>query len=78
MKTNRVCLVCYISTVRLEVGVNAIFFIPWQKFLKASSNQIESLPDLISIFWKTHLREVDFSDNVLKELPSYMFELEVQ
>ena len=33
---------------------------------------------MISIFWRTHLREVDFSDNALKELPSYIFELEVQ
>uniref|UniRef100_A0A671SI20 non-specific serine/threonine protein kinase n=1 Tax=Sinocyclocheilus anshuiensis TaxID=1608454 RepID=A0A671SI20_9TELE len=39
-------------------------------------NQIEFLPDTISIFWKTHLMEVDISENVLKELPSYIFELE--
>lgn len=49
-----------------------------QKICKASNNQIEVLPDTISIFWKTHLREVDFSENVLKELPSYIFELEVR
>uniref|UniRef100_A0A672SBT3 non-specific serine/threonine protein kinase n=1 Tax=Sinocyclocheilus grahami TaxID=75366 RepID=A0A672SBT3_SINGR len=47
-----------------------------QKICKASNNQIEFLPDTISIFWKTHLREVDISENVLKELPSYIFELE--
>uniref|UniRef100_A0A8C1T2X4 non-specific serine/threonine protein kinase n=1 Tax=Cyprinus carpio TaxID=7962 RepID=A0A8C1T2X4_CYPCA len=47
-----------------------------QKICKASNNQIELLPDTISIFWKTHLREVDISENVLKELPSYIFELE--
>uniref|UniRef100_A0A672LW85 non-specific serine/threonine protein kinase n=1 Tax=Sinocyclocheilus grahami TaxID=75366 RepID=A0A672LW85_SINGR len=47
-----------------------------QKICKASSNQIEFLPDTISIFWKTHLMEVDISENVLKELPSYIFELE--
>lgn len=51
---------------------------PPQKLCKASNNQIEVLPDTISIFWKTHLREVDFSENVLKELPSYIFELEVR
>lgn len=49
-----------------------------QKICKASNNQIELLPDTISIFWKTHLREVDISENVLKELPSYIFELEVR
>ncbi|XP_059362027.1 leucine-rich repeat serine/threonine-protein kinase 1-like isoform X2 [Carassius carassius] len=52
---------------------------PWAcplKICKASNNQIEFLPDTISIFWKMHLREVDISENVLKELPSYIFELE--
>ncbi|XP_042617266.1 leucine-rich repeat serine/threonine-protein kinase 1-like [Cyprinus carpio] len=52
---------------------------PWAcplKICKASNNQIEFLPDTISIFWKTHLMEVDISENVLKELPSYIFELE--
>lgn len=48
-----------------------------QKQYKASNNEIESLPDTISIFWRTHLQEVDFSENCLKELPSYIFELEV-
>uniref|UniRef100_H3CMJ3 non-specific serine/threonine protein kinase n=1 Tax=Tetraodon nigroviridis TaxID=99883 RepID=H3CMJ3_TETNG len=52
---------------------------PWAcplKQYKASNNEIESLPDTISIFWRTHLQEVDFSENCLKELPSYIFELE--
>ncbi|XP_032367721.1 leucine-rich repeat serine/threonine-protein kinase 1 isoform X2 [Etheostoma spectabile] len=52
---------------------------PWAcplKQCKASCNLIESLPNTISIFWRTHLQEVDFSDNSLKELPSYLFELE--
>ncbi|XP_049417413.1 leucine-rich repeat serine/threonine-protein kinase 1 isoform X1 [Epinephelus fuscoguttatus] len=52
---------------------------PWAcplKQCKASSNVIESLPNTISIFWRTQLQEVDFSDNNLKELPSYIFELE--
>lgn len=48
-----------------------------QKQYKASNNRIETLPDTISIFWRTHLQEVDFSENCLKELPSYIFELEV-
>lgn len=38
---------------------------------------IESLPNTISIFWRTHLQDVDFADNCLNELPSYIFELEV-
>uniref|UniRef100_A0A4W6D0S7 Uncharacterized protein n=1 Tax=Lates calcarifer TaxID=8187 RepID=A0A4W6D0S7_LATCA len=52
---------------------------PWAcplRQCKASSNVIESLPNTISIFWRTKLQEVDFSDNSLRELPSYIFELE--
>ncbi|XP_035387696.1 leucine-rich repeat serine/threonine-protein kinase 1 isoform X1 [Electrophorus electricus] len=52
---------------------------PWAcplKICKAANNQIRSLPDTISIFWRTHLKEVDFSENALTELPSYIFELE--
>ncbi|KAM8762163.1 leucine-rich repeat serine/threonine-protein kinase 1 [Acanthopagrus schlegelii] len=52
---------------------------PWAcplKQCKASFNLIESLPNTISIFWRTQLQEVDFADNSLKELPSYIFELE--
>lgn len=48
-----------------------------QKQCKAASNVIEGLPNTISIFWRTQLQEVDFSDNRLQELPSYIFELEV-
>lgn len=61
----------------LIVGVIKLMFIV-QKVCKAANNQIESLPDTISIFWRTHLKEVDFSENALKELPSYIFELEVR
>ncbi|XP_041917167.1 leucine-rich repeat serine/threonine-protein kinase 1 isoform X2 [Alosa sapidissima] len=72
---------CFKSLNSLNVFRNKLtsFPDPWAcplKYLRASSNQIESLPDLISIFWRTHLIEVDFSDNALKELPSYIFELE--
>ncbi|XP_076586819.1 leucine-rich repeat serine/threonine-protein kinase 1 isoform X1 [Chaetodon auriga] len=52
---------------------------PWAcplKQCRASSNVIQSLPNTISIFWRTQLQEVDFSDNSLQELPSYIFELE--
>uniref|UniRef100_A0A7N6BXJ9 non-specific serine/threonine protein kinase n=1 Tax=Anabas testudineus TaxID=64144 RepID=A0A7N6BXJ9_ANATE len=52
---------------------------PWAcplKQCRASFNMIKSLPNTISIFWRTQLQEVDFSENGLKELPSYIFELE--
>ncbi|XP_034536413.1 leucine-rich repeat serine/threonine-protein kinase 1 isoform X2 [Notolabrus celidotus] len=46
------------------------------KQCKAFSNVIKSLPDTFSIFWRTQLQEVDFSENSLTELPSHIFELE--
>ncbi|KAM8894430.1 leucine-rich repeat serine/threonine-protein kinase 1 [Spinachia spinachia] len=52
---------------------------PWAcplKQCRASYNVIERLPNHISIFWRSQLQEVDFSDNCLKELPPYVFELE--
>ncbi|XP_076011527.1 leucine-rich repeat serine/threonine-protein kinase 1 isoform X2 [Genypterus blacodes] len=57
----------------------SLFPDPWAcplKLCKASANVIESLPNTISIFWRNQLQEVDFSDNSLQELPSYIFELE--
>ncbi|KAM9861302.1 leucine-rich repeat serine/threonine-protein kinase 1 [Aulostomus maculatus] len=57
----------------------SVFPDPWAcplKHCKASSNMIESLPDSISIFWRTQLQDVDFSNNSLHQLPSYIFELE--
>ncbi|XP_063044904.1 leucine-rich repeat serine/threonine-protein kinase 1 isoform X2 [Engraulis encrasicolus] len=72
---------CFKGLTSLNVTRNKLtsFPDPWAcplKYLRASCNEIESLPDLISIFWRTHLMEVDFSDNALKELPAYIFELE--
>uniref|UniRef100_A0A3B5BEW0 non-specific serine/threonine protein kinase n=1 Tax=Stegastes partitus TaxID=144197 RepID=A0A3B5BEW0_9TELE len=72
---------CLKSLSFLNVSKNKLitFPDPWAcplKQCKASYNVIESLPNTISIFWRTHLQEVDFSDNSLKELPSYIFELE--
>ncbi|XP_066557623.1 leucine-rich repeat serine/threonine-protein kinase 1 isoform X2 [Amia ocellicauda] len=72
---------CFKSLSTLNVCRNKLkeFPDPWAcplKYLKASSNCLESLPNTISIFWKNHLKEVDFSDNALKELPSYIFQLE--
>ncbi|XP_069384604.1 leucine-rich repeat serine/threonine-protein kinase 1 isoform X3 [Paralichthys olivaceus] len=72
---------CLKSLSFLNVSRNKLssFPDPWAcplKQCKASYNEIESLPNTISIFWRTKLQEVDFSDNSLKELPSYIFELE--
>uniref|UniRef100_A0A671SFI8 non-specific serine/threonine protein kinase n=1 Tax=Sinocyclocheilus anshuiensis TaxID=1608454 RepID=A0A671SFI8_9TELE len=68
-----------LSSLNISRNKLSSFPDPWAcplNICKASSNQIEFLPDTISIFWKTHLMEVDISENVLKELPSYIFELE--
>uniref|UniRef100_A0A671KYW9 non-specific serine/threonine protein kinase n=1 Tax=Sinocyclocheilus anshuiensis TaxID=1608454 RepID=A0A671KYW9_9TELE len=68
-----------LSSLNISRNKLSSFPDPWAcplKICKASNNQIAFLPDTISIFWKTHLREVDISENVLKELPSYIFELE--
>ncbi|XP_037835926.1 leucine-rich repeat serine/threonine-protein kinase 1 [Kryptolebias marmoratus] len=72
---------CLKALCSLDVSRNKLssFPDPWAcplKRCKASSNLLENLPDTISIFWRTQLQEVDFSDNQLKELPSYIFELE--
>ncbi|XP_049321416.1 leucine-rich repeat serine/threonine-protein kinase 1 isoform X2 [Astyanax mexicanus] len=72
---------CFKALSSLNISKNRLsrFPDPWAcplKICKAACNQIESLPDTISIFWRTHLKEVDFSENALKELPSYIFELE--
>ncbi|XP_015198818.2 leucine-rich repeat serine/threonine-protein kinase 1 isoform X2 [Lepisosteus oculatus] len=72
---------CFKSLISLNVSRNKLkeFPDPWAcplRYCKASSNCIENLPDTISIFWKNHLKEVDFSENNLKQLPSYIFQLE--
>ncbi|XP_059205698.1 leucine-rich repeat serine/threonine-protein kinase 1 [Centropristis striata] len=72
---------CLKSLRMLNVCRNSLstFPDPWVcplRQCRASSNKIESLPNAISIFWKTQLQEVDFSDNRLTDLPSYVFELE--
>ncbi|XP_056135379.1 leucine-rich repeat serine/threonine-protein kinase 1 [Lampris incognitus] len=69
------------SLTSLNVSRNRLtaFPDPWTcplKQCKASSNFISSLPNTISISWRTQLQEVDFADNNLMWLPSYMFELE--
>ncbi|XP_064192700.1 leucine-rich repeat serine/threonine-protein kinase 1 isoform X1 [Anguilla rostrata] len=72
---------CFKSLVCLNVNRNKLteFPDPWAcplKHCRAASNEIRSVPDTISIFWKTPLKEVDFSENALKELPDHIFELE--
>lgn len=49
----------------------------FQTCCKAAKNALESLPDTFAVFWKNHLKEVDFSDNLLKEVPPCFFQLEV-
>ncbi|KAJ0056500.1 hypothetical protein NL108_008347, partial [Boleophthalmus pectinirostris] len=52
---------------------------PWGcplKQCRASGNMLESLPEMISVQWRKHLQEMDFCNNKLTELPSYLFELE--
>ncbi|XP_032906424.1 leucine-rich repeat serine/threonine-protein kinase 1 [Amblyraja radiata] len=52
---------------------------PWAcglKFCNVSRNSLESLPNSLCDFWKNYLKEADFSNNLLKELPSNFFELQ--
>ncbi|XP_063170359.1 leucine-rich repeat serine/threonine-protein kinase 1 [Candoia aspera] len=56
-----------------------VFPQPWAcplKCCKIARNMLESLPDTLAVFWKNHLKEVDFSDNSLKEVPQCLFQLE--
>ncbi|KAL7980155.1 hypothetical protein Chor_001423 [Crotalus horridus] len=47
------------------------------KSCKVARNMLDSLPDTLAVFWKNHLKEVDFSDNSLKDLPQSLFQLEI-
>ncbi|XP_048338175.1 leucine-rich repeat serine/threonine-protein kinase 1 isoform X2 [Sphaerodactylus townsendi] len=52
---------------------------PWVcplKCCKADKNALQCLPDTLGAFWKNHLKEVDFSENALKEVPQCLFQLE--
>ncbi|XP_039215029.1 leucine-rich repeat serine/threonine-protein kinase 1 isoform X3 [Crotalus tigris] len=56
-----------------------VFPQPWAcplKSCKVARNMLDSLPDTLAVFWKNHLKEVDFSDNSLKDLPQSLFQLE--
>ncbi|XFF89199.1 PREDICTED: leucine-rich repeat serine/threonine-protein kinase 1 isoform X1 [Capra hircus] len=46
------------------------------KCCKASKNALEFLPDKMAVFWKNHLKDVDFSENALKEVPLGLFQLD--
>ncbi|XP_078283417.1 leucine-rich repeat serine/threonine-protein kinase 1 [Rhinoraja longicauda] len=72
---------CFKSLSSLVAAGNVLrcFPEPWAcalKFCNVSRNSLESLPDSLCVLWKRHLKEVDFSDNLLKELPSNFFELQ--
>ncbi|XP_053320757.1 leucine-rich repeat serine/threonine-protein kinase 1 isoform X2 [Spea bombifrons] len=72
---------CFKSLRRLNVSRNKlkVFPEPWAcplKICKASNNAIENLPENLSLFWRNHLLEVDFSDNTLKDVPKSLFQLE--
>ncbi|NWV36007.1 LRRK1 kinase, partial [Grantiella picta] len=76
-----VFLYCFKSLNILNVSRNQlkVFPDPWAcplKCCKASRNALEFLPDALTVFWKNHLREVDFSENSLKEVPAGLFQLE--
>ncbi|XP_060116064.1 leucine-rich repeat serine/threonine-protein kinase 1 [Heteronotia binoei] len=56
-----------------------VFPQPWVcplKCCKAAKNALETLPDTLAVFWKNHLKEVDFSENALNEVPQCLFQLE--
>ncbi|KAJ7311344.1 hypothetical protein JRQ81_006960 [Phrynocephalus forsythii] len=72
---------CLKSLSILNVSKNKlkVFPPPWAcplKYCKAARNTLESLPDTLAVFWKNHLREADFSENGLKEVPPCLFQLE--
>ncbi|XP_025055346.1 leucine-rich repeat serine/threonine-protein kinase 1 [Alligator sinensis] len=74
-------LCCLKSLNVLHVSRNnlKVFPDPWAcplKCCKAARNALQSLPDTFTIFWKNHLKEVDFSENALKEVPQGLFQLE--
>ncbi|KAM9311121.1 leucine-rich repeat serine/threonine-protein kinase 1 [Gastrophryne carolinensis] len=72
---------CFKALRVLNISGNKLknFLEPWAcplKYLKASRNCIESISENLAVFWRNHLREVDFSDNALKIVPRDLFQLE--
>ncbi|XP_060709344.1 leucine-rich repeat serine/threonine-protein kinase 1 isoform X1 [Hemiscyllium ocellatum] len=71
---------CCKSLSSLKASQNALkdFPEPWAcplEFCNVSGNVLISLPNTLSIFWKNCLKEANFSDNLLKEVPANLFEL---
>lgn len=46
------------------------------KHCKASQNALECLPDRMAVFWNSHLKDVDFSENSLRDVPPGLFQLD--
>lgn len=46
------------------------------KCCQASRNALRCLPDKMAVFWKNHLKDVDFSENTLREVPLGLFQLD--
>ncbi|GCB63678.1 hypothetical protein scyTo_0014663, partial [Scyliorhinus torazame] len=73
---------CFKSLSSLRVSRNILKYFPepWACPLKCcnvSGNFLESLPSTLCVFWKNYLKEANFSDNSLKEVPANIFELKV-
>ncbi|XP_067873774.1 leucine-rich repeat serine/threonine-protein kinase 1 isoform X2 [Heterodontus francisci] len=72
---------CFKSLSRLKVSRNILKYFPepWAcplKYCNVSGNLLESLPNTLCVFWKNYLEEANFSDNLLKEVPANIFELQ--
>ncbi|ELK02289.1 Leucine-rich repeat serine/threonine-protein kinase 1 [Pteropus alecto] len=44
--------------------------------IQEPKNALECLPDKMAVFWKNHLKDVDFSENALREVPLGLFQLD--
>uniref|UniRef100_UPI00398E8825 leucine-rich repeat serine/threonine-protein kinase 1 n=1 Tax=Pristiophorus japonicus TaxID=55135 RepID=UPI00398E8825 len=72
---------CFKSLSSLKVSRNTLKYFPepWACPLKCcniSGNLLEALPNTLCVFWKNYLKEANFSDNLLKEVPANIFELQ--
>ncbi|XP_004593208.2 leucine-rich repeat serine/threonine-protein kinase 1 [Ochotona princeps] len=68
-----------LSSLNVSRNNLKVFPDPWAcplKCCKASRNALETLPDKVAVFWKNHLRDVDFSENALKAVPLGLFQLD--
>uniref|UniRef100_A0A4W3H6W8 non-specific serine/threonine protein kinase n=1 Tax=Callorhinchus milii TaxID=7868 RepID=A0A4W3H6W8_CALMI len=72
---------CFKSLISLNASQNALKQIPepWACPLEScnmSQNLLEQLPSTLCVFWRKSLKEADFGDNLLKEVPQNLFELQ--